>query len=372
MPMEEDKTYISKFDERMRLTNHKIISISKLMNQPYKVKMLLRCTTMEYARRFINTGNIRFSLPEEWVDVYYRDGEGRGDELEGCYACLVDFDRSCADFYLDIRDNSKIRRDQKDNNFYFYSTDVLKMRTLCFYGVNLCDFDIVPSKDQKKNYLQYILSKKYFDTFLDTKMQNISRNEYDGLPEEQKPVLLMIRNPVVFFERLKRKLISIGIRQDEFSIQPVAYYDKRCEYVVNEMAPSELYLKDDSFEYQKEIRVVIHSTRSGILKMLNKCNGIIDIGSMDDIAMIQDYYLDDMTLFIEDEHILYYSLPKEITAPIDSCERGYINEYNQKNVGMTNNPGKYNIECLNCHTKYISVGIEIWKKKCPYCQRDRL
>lgn len=55
------------------------VKINDMRQKNFKTLMLFRCTTLEYANKFLETGNIRFGLPQEWIDDYKKNGSGRGD-----------------------------------------------------------------------------------------------------------------------------------------------------------------------------------------------------------------------------------------------------------------------------------------------------
>lgn len=70
--------------------------------------MLFRCTTLELAQKFLATGNIRFGVPQEWIDKYKEYGPGRGDLLEGAFAAIDKIDKRPIDFYNTIRPHVKM------------------------------------------------------------------------------------------------------------------------------------------------------------------------------------------------------------------------------------------------------------------------
>ena len=110
---------------------------------------------------------------------------------------------------------------------------------------------------------------------------------------------------------------EFGINDDEWIIRPIGYSEKNTHFLVGDDIPSELFLKDISFEYQKEVRVVIYTRRHAVIKKLNKCNGIVNLGEMKDIADIQEYYFDDMTMQLRGRNSLIYTLPKPIFTPLE-------------------------------------------------------
>lgn len=278
----------------------------------YRTRMLFRCTSQLYAERFLEKGNIRFGLPQEWIDDYKINGDGRGDLLEGCYCCIPKLNLSEANFFYSLRQNVETFRDSRNNYLYFRSKDVLTMRTFCLFGLDENDFKKNMLGEDGKEHPTYTLSKKYFEDF-----STASKEGYDELLPEEKPVVLMIHNLKEFIKRLRKFMEDFGINNDEWLIQPVGYGDKNMKFLVGDDMPAELFLKDNSFEYQKEIRVVIYTKRHSVLKKLNKCNGIVDLGYMGDIASIQEYYFGDMTMQIRNNNTLLYTLPRPIVTPLE-------------------------------------------------------
>lgn len=295
----------------MIIINHPNVKIKDFTKEKYETKMLFRCTTQLYAEKFLETGNIRFSYPEEWIADYKINGDGRGDLLEGCYGCMPEFNLSVAKFYSSLRPNSQTFHDDRNNYLYFRSNDVLQMPTFCLFGLDKKDFKLTSTEDNKEHYL-FKLSQKFFTAFYD-----ISKEIYDNLPPNKKPVLLMIHNPHEFNKRLRAFMIDFGIRDDEWIVHPVGYSEKNTHFLIGDDMPAELFSKDISFEYQKEIRTVIYTKRQSILKKLNACNRIVDLGCMKDIASIQEYYFDDMLMELKGKNRLIFTLPKPIVTPLE-------------------------------------------------------
>lgn len=51
--------------------------------------MLLKCVTnKKFAEDFLNFGKIKFGVPQEWINAWNSEGSGRGDLLEGSFACI--------------------------------------------------------------------------------------------------------------------------------------------------------------------------------------------------------------------------------------------------------------------------------------------
>ncbi|MBR6669176.1 MAG: tetratricopeptide repeat protein [Ruminococcus sp.] len=286
------------------------VKIEKNTAEDIETLMLFRCTTQEFAQQFLDTGNIRFGKPSEWIEYYKNHGNGRGDLLEGSFACIQKFDDRPIKFYNEYRTNVIITQDERNGNYYFQSSDVLNLRTFCLFGLNKSLFTHNLEAEDRMVYPTGSISKRYFDDF-----SNISQAEYESLPKNQKPVLLMIGNPHEFFVRLKQKLNEIGLQQNDYIIHPVKYSDMQKSFLVGDPMPGELFLKDNSFNYQSEIRVVITTDKKDVIELLEKNNGIIDLGNMHDIAEIQEYYFDDFHMQLRGSSILF-SLPNPIETPI--------------------------------------------------------
>lgn len=278
----------------------------------FNTLMLFRCTTLEYASKFLETGNIRFGRPQEWIDYCKKSGMGRGDLLEGAFAGIKELDKKAVNICKSIRPNVIMNYDPIGEFYFFQSNDALNMRTFCLFGLNDIMFSQKLRGEDKKVYPTGTISKKYFkDLFPD-----VTKDNYDLLKPSEKPVLLMIHNPREFFERIRSYLRGKGLNDNEFIISPVSYVDKYKQFIVNARIPRELFIKDLFFKNQSEIRIVITSTRRKIIDTLNLCDGIVDIGVMKDIADYQEYYFDDFCMQLRGNSILF-PLSKPIVTKID-------------------------------------------------------
>lgn len=290
------------------------------LNDELKILMLFRCTTQEYAERFIHTGNIRFGTPKEWIDYYQKSGNGRGDLLEGCFASIPDSIKP--NIAISNRNNVYIVHDELNRRYYFQSKDVLQLRTFCLFGLTTELFTQSLEGEDRNVYPTGRISKKYFSDFSD-----VLKEDYDNLPKEKKPVLLMIKKPQLFFERLRKMLLKIGFDENEYIIQPVRYISKNIDFYIDGQVPAELFYKDNLFNYQNEIRVVLSPQNSVIRSLIEENDGILDLGCMEDIAEIQDYYFEDFHMQLRDNNLLF-TLPKPVERPItDPLEvMGYIQQ----------------------------------------------
>lgn len=186
--------------------------------------MFFRCTTQEFAERFIETGNIRFGTPKEWIDYYKKNGSGRGDLLEGCFASASDVKQNEYQFYRTVRSNVKIIPDRANKRNHFQSRDTLMLRTFCLFGLNKELFTQSLEGEDRNLYPTGCIPKRYFSDFFD--FSDEIQKDYDNLSPDRKPVLLIINNPRLFLDRLIKKLLKIGFYEIEILIQPVEYIKK--------------------------------------------------------------------------------------------------------------------------------------------------
>lgn len=268
-----------------------------------KTFLLLRCTTLKYAKAFLDTGNLRFGKPIEWIKEASVNGEGRGDYLEGSFAGCQESNQSFIDFIQSHTSDSTYKI--INNRCFFHREKVLDLRTFCLFGIN---DDSFPSRDwnaQHKILPSGTIPLNYFQDFY----KGITESEYDALPDNKKPVVIMINNPHGFFERIRKFFINMGVDEKSILISPVTYIDMSTEFIIDAAPPAELFFKSERFSNQSEIRIVIATSDDNIIKKIDDCNGIFNIGNMSDIAEIYDYYFHDMTMQI-DGNEFYFTLPK--------------------------------------------------------------
>lgn len=261
--------------------------------------LLFRCTTLEYAQKFIDTGNIRFGTPDEWIKAAQNTNFGRGDFLEGsCCAiskCGIKEVNPSPEFVV-----------KEDKGFIFYQKkDVLNLRTFCLFGLSEFNFTKQARATDKKMVPSAEIDNSYFHSFF----PNIEIKEYEQLEPQKKPAVIIINKPDVFIKRLRDKLISIGFNPEEIIIRLVQYINKYIPHNIKAPHPYELFFKDLSYKDQSEFRIVINCKKSEAVDNLIKQNGIINIGNLSDIAQVYDYYFDDLKMIFHD-NILEFSLPK--------------------------------------------------------------
>ena len=91
--------------------------------------LFFRCTEQKYAQNFIESGNLRFGTPNEWINAARINNFGRGDSLEG--SCIA----------ISKQGITKVEPSQEflvseDKGFFFYQRkDVLALRTFCLFGL---------------------------------------------------------------------------------------------------------------------------------------------------------------------------------------------------------------------------------------------
>lgn len=281
--------------------------------------LLLRCTTLNYAKKFLETGNLRLAKPQEWIKEASINGEGRGDSLEGTFAACHESNSSFIDEVLSTNPHATYKTIA--NRCFFHRKHVLELRTFCLFGVN---DDLFTSRDwnaQHKKLPIGTISLDYFQDFY----KDITESEYDSLPDNKKPVVIMIYNPDAFFERIRKFFVGQGIDENSIIISPVNYIDMSSDFNVHEEPPAELFLKSERFRNQCEIRIVINALDEKTVKILDHENGIFDIGSLSDIAEIYTYYFHDLQIQT-DGNEMYIVLPKPVTEKITDPQTliGYI------------------------------------------------
>lgn len=280
----------------------------------FETLALFRCTEKQYADSLCTTGNMKFNTPQYWIELEKKEGKGRGDSLEGVYA---------ASHYLDVKtlieSNSlreNIQREANSNIIYFRSNDILNLPCFCLFGLNNIAFseEKIDEKGIKRN-ISYV-TKQYFYDF----SNNSTKDSIETLPESRRPVLVLIRNPKLFIERVKTYFIDRGFKNEEILIQPVEYLNKKEPFISTRTFPNELFLKDITFSYQSEIRIVINTKNQTILQDMAQRDNIINIGNISDIASVEEFYYDDMYLELKGK-ILKYALPRPETFAIEDLPK---------------------------------------------------
>ena len=261
----------------------------------FRTLLFLECLPNKYVDAFLKKGVIRFGLPSEWASI---NGDSRGDYREGVYAIKKSTNTTDIQKNLSFRPNSTVQI--KDGQTFYYSNDVRSMRTYCLYGLN--DKDLVKNEKRSQDH-QFHLSGKVPKSYFHNLYPHISKEVYHSLPEEERPMLLMI-HPNIFYDRLTKKLLSMGLTTNEFIFGPVNYYDANEGIPICPM-PYELFWKSNNFSEQHEIRVVITSLRPEIKYLFDSNDGIIELGPMTDITTVSEYYFEDIEVEERGSKLLY-------------------------------------------------------------------
>ena len=293
--------------------NNTLNSFVKIINNfegDFNTLMLFRCTTLNFAEEFLKTGNVRFATPKEWIDVFKKEGNGRGDLTEGTYAGLLKYNEETINLYKTMR-NKPIINKLRNGFVYLQSEDVLNLRTLCLFGLHNNMFNNHSVAENHTMYPTGKITKEYFGDFA----KYVTKENYDSLSPGEKPVLLMINNPQLFFLRVKEFFKNFGLYDNEYIIHPVSYRNRYENFVIGDGEPAELFLKDTTFEHQSEVRIVINTKRNEIIHKLNLCDGIVNLGKMSDIATIYEYYFEDFNMQLRGNSIVF-NLPNPKTEDI--------------------------------------------------------
>lgn len=287
------------------------------MSQTEKVIWMFRCTEYQYAKSFVETGTMKLNTPKKWIEMEQSEGKGRGDLLEGIFATTAFSGFKDGIKFGELRKNPTVHLGK--NVVYYRSKDILNLPCYCLYGL----FE----KSFKKRYFEKvkawatteIISTSYFKDFY----KHESRDSIKSLPKEEQPVVVIIQSPKKFFDQVYSYFESIGINRSEVLIQSVSYIDKSQPFMTRLGFPTELFLKDRTFEHQSEIRIVLNTKNTDALNMLINSNYIINIGNLEDFTQILDYYLDDMFIELREGSLLYV-LPEPVTTKLDDMPKEKI------------------------------------------------
>lgn len=252
--------------------------------------LALRCTTHKYAKDFVEKGEIKFSTPKSWVEYEEKYGKGRGDTLEGTFACcnLLDYENmKKLSVKYKLSADTNIEKYLKDGKVYFKHKDVMNLPVFCLY---LLKADAFEWPDEAGwHTIRSLIPAKYFCDFAGQR----SPEEIKKLPIDEQPSVVVIRDLDALKKRIVSYLLSLGIGKDEILITPISYYDFNqfgpygwvdlCQ-----APPYELTIKDSSFSGQSEVRFIINTTNSSAADYLR--NNAIHIGSLSDIAKNIDGY----------------------------------------------------------------------------------
>lgn len=284
-----------------------------VLNFNFSTIILFRCTRKKFAQSF-REGKIFFNQPKKWIQVEKDGNKGRGDVLEGTFISVKRNDIS--DFVSNLKKDERLNYFDNNEFTYFRRKKIEELYCLCFYGLNDNSFtEKNIDKEGKAHYISRI-DNKYFTDFSD----NITKEMYENIEEKEKPVVLFISNPHKLFEKIKKFFINIGMSEDEIIISPVEYLDKK-EIAISAIPyPKELLLKDKYYSKQSEIRIIVNSTNPKFIEYMKENNNTIDIGNIEDITDIYDYYFNDLLIEKNGKNSIMFNLPKPEIEDFEDME----------------------------------------------------
>lgn len=280
------------------------------MNVEKQIYWLFRCTERKYASSFVSNGTIKLNTPRAWINQARKEGIGRGDLLEGVYSSYPTGVISSYSYLKKLRKNIEAVRNNEIT--YLRSSDVIDLRCFCLFGLYNTSFEYNYFHETNKWANVSYVKLDYFRDFYKYK----SRDEINQLPDEEQPVFIIIKSPNKFFERLYSYFEKAGMSRNDIIIKPIEYLDKKQYFAVRDPAPAELFIKDQRFSNQCELRIAISTKNKKALKQLEKDDFIINIGDLSDITEIYSYYLEDMLIEF-DNMTIKFNLPEPISIPFD-------------------------------------------------------
>ncbi len=284
------------------------------MDEITQIYWLFRCTEKQYAESFCSKGTIKLNTPKFWIELETKEGKGRGDLLEGVYCSFPTYDIQSYLVLRELRDN--VKGCTQGNLSYLKSDDVNELPCFCMFGLYNHSFHYQYFKETDSCANVAYVQDSYFRDFYKYK----TRESIECLPDKNKPVFVIIKSPNIFFERVYNHLETLGVSRQEILIKPVTYLDKNIPFLTRSKYPMELFLKDVRFQNQSELRIVINTKNSNVIKQLRKQNFILDIGDLSDITEIYKYYLEDMLIEM-DGMTLSFNLPEPIVTELKICQK---------------------------------------------------
>lgn len=293
-----------------------------VLNFDFSTHVLFRCTQKKYANDFLK-GKFRFNQPKAWIKIENDGNKGQGDSLEG--VCLATNKDDNSEFIKNMKKNESFEWFIKNDMTYFRNKKTIELFCFCLYGLNSNMFTNIDDDRFGKEHFIAKVEKEYFSAFAG----NITEEDYFKMGENDRPVLLFIQNPHLFFERIRTFFVNLGVPKEDIIISPVEYIDLEKNFVNMVPKPYELLLKDSYFSNQSEIRIIINSTSEKLINYMKTNNNIIDIGSIEDIVSIYDNYFHDLLLEKRDNTLLF-TLPFPKIQPLsNSTLRELLNYYYQ-------------------------------------------
>lgn len=251
-------------------------------NEPDRIVIALRCTSIKYAKAMIESGQLKFSTPKSWEKNTI---QGRGDIYEGTLAFVS---KDYPEQFNEISHYEDTYTVEMPRRILIKNKKDMELPCFCLYALNLGSFSTPDSEGKCR--LKANIDKRYFQNIAD----NMSKTEIEAQPYEDRPAIVVIKDLDAFLEKLKIKLISLGVSEDQILIRTINYNTSFDKYAsddnwmdLNVKLPMELFEKRREFEYQKELRVVVNTGDAAIKSLLKSP---IEIGNLSDIAVMCEGY----------------------------------------------------------------------------------
>lgn len=292
-----------------------------MFNFDFSTILLFRCTRRKYAESFLK-GKIFFNQPKNWIQIEKNGNKGQGDVLEGTFLSANENDKS--NFIEKLKENKNLTYFYENGFIYFRRKTVENLYSICFYGLKDNSFtEKNIDEDGKVHYISRV-GNSYFTDFSD----NVTESNYSSISDSEKPVVLFINNPHKFFAKIRESLKKIGLKEEEIIISPVEYIDKKVVSISAIPYPKELLLKDNHYSKQSEIRIIINSQNEKFVKYMKDNNNTIDIGNIEDITEIYDYYFKDLLIEKTGKNSIIFTLPKPTLESFEEMDLERIIKYN--------------------------------------------
>lgn len=252
--------------------------------KPQDIVLALRCTNYDSALSLLEDGKIKFNTPESWVKWAESHEDKRGDKKEGTIAaCLCKDSGTYLAMKSEYSKKEELVEINVDGCIYFKRKKTMSLPAFCFYGLKVEQFEI--PKNPGWQHLKATVPETYFKELAD----NMSQEEVDRLPDDEKPCCVVINNVELFIERICAALKKLGLEKKEILIDMISYENmsRQIPFEYNGEAPSELFIKDVEYAEQNEIRIVVNTKKENIRRFL--VDNVIYIGSLSDIAKIMPY-----------------------------------------------------------------------------------
>lgn len=253
-----------------------------MCEKPNEFYVIMRCTTIKFARELRHKGSIKFNTPRTWVEEARKNGQGRGDMLEGVFAACSMLDIENVIAYS--RQYSDVFGETIEGLTYFRRNRTMNLPCYCFFLLKQGLFEL-PTQEGKQLIMTNI-SGSYFRDFAG----NISPEGVATLPKDDRPAVVFIPGEGMdkFLNMIIQKLMDLGLQRSEILFEIIEYVDKKTEFYCMGTSPRELKLKDQSFSHQAEGRIIVDTDKRHILEYLNQ--NPIELGSLKDICEISEDY----------------------------------------------------------------------------------